>query len=409
MSAVADLTRRVVFRALRDLRGGELVLRYPDGRGRVFGDGAGPRVVVALHDPDGFWRALGRRSRIGFGESYVDGCWDVDDLVALFELLSRNLEAAAAHPWVARLHRLQEYRPHRAERQTPGTARDSIHAHYDLGNDLFRLMLDPTMSYSCAYWEHPDMTLEEAQVAKYRALCEKLQLGEDDHLLEIGCGWGGFAIHAAREHGCRVTGVTISRAQRELASERVAAEGVEDLVEIREQDYREVEGSFSRIASIEMFEAIGEAEHATYFATLDRLLAPAGIAVVQTIAVPDSRFERYRRRPDWIQRYVFPGSLIPSVGLFARGVGATRLMIVGLEEIGVGYGDTLKAWRENVDGNVAELRALGYDERFLRTWRFYLSYCEAAFRIRHLRDVQVVLSRPLNDAMPRFPRERVTF
>ena len=409
MKLAGDVARRIVFRALGGLRGGELVLRYPDGRGRLFGDALGPRVAVHIHRPDDFWRKLALRTRVGFGESYVDGDWDADDLVAFFELLSRNLAAVTRNPWAAGLYRLQTLRPDRSARQSPGTARRSIHAHYDLGNDLFRLMLDPTMTYSCAYWQRPEMTLEEAQVAKYRAVCEKLHLGPDDHVLEIGCGWGGFAIHAAREHGCRVTGVTISRSQRELACERVREAGLEELVEIREQDYRQVDGGFSRVASIEMLEAIGLAEHDTYFATIDRLLEPAGIAVVQTIAVPDERFDRYRRAPDWIQQYVFPGSLIPSLDAVSRAVARSRLMIVGLEEIGVGYADTLKAWRENVDARVDDVLALGYDDRFLRIWRFYLSYCEAAFRVRHLRDMQLVLTRALNDALPRFPRERVTF
>ena len=409
MKVAADVTRRIVFRALGGLRGGELVLHYPDGRGRRFGDAAGPRVAVDVHRPDAFWRKLALRTKVGFGESYVDGDWDADDLVALFELLSRNLAAVTRNPWVARLYRLQELRPHRPPRQTPETARRSIHAHYDLGNDLFRLMLDPTMTYSCAYWERPGMTLEEAQVAKYRAICEKLLLRPDEHLLEIGCGWGGFAIHAAREHGCRVTGVTISRAQCELARQRVREAGLEELVEIREQDYRLVDGTFTRVASIEMLEAIGHDEHETYFATIDRLLAPEGIAVVQTIAIPDDRFERYRRTPDWIQQYVFPGSLIPSLDAVSRAVARSRLMIVGLEEIGIGYAETLRAWRQNVDARVDEVRALGYDERFLRIWRFYLSYCEAAFRVRSLRDIQLVLTRALNGSLPRFPRERVTF
>ena len=311
VNVAGEVVRKIVFGALGGLRGGELVLRYPDGRGRRFGDGAGPRVVVDLRRPDAFWRKLALRTRVGFGESYVDGDWDVDDLVAFFELLSRNLDAVARNPWVGRLYRLQELRPNRLPKQTPETARKSIHAHYDLGNDLFRLMLDPTMTYSCAYWERPEMTLEEAQVAKYHAICEKLHLSGDDHVLEIGCGWGGFAMHAAREYGCRVTALTISRAQHELASERVREAGLGELVEIREQDYRCVEGTYSRVASIEMLEAIGDAEHERYFAAIDRLLDPAGIAVIQTIAIPDERFERYRRAPDWIQQYVFPGLFDP--------------------------------------------------------------------------------------------------
>jgi cyclopropane-fatty-acyl-phospholipid synthase len=401
--------RRLVFRALRGLRGGELVLRYPDGRGRRFGDGLGPRAVVDLHRPDLFWNRLARRTSVGLGESYVDGDWDADDLVALFELVSRNLPQLARHPWVSRLQRLQALRPHHFERQTPAAARRSIHAHYDLGNDLFRLMLDSTMTYSCAYWQGPEMTLEEAQVAKYRAICDKLQLTPDDHVLEIGCGWGGFAIHAASEHGCRVTAVTISQAQAELARERVAEAALEDLVEVREQDYRRVEGRFSRIASIEMFEAIGLAEHAAFFAAVDRLLEPGGVVVLQMIAMPDHRFERYRHKRDWVQQYVFPGSLIPSLAAVSRAVAGSTLMIVGLEEIGISYAETLKAWRENVDRNASVLRSLGYDERFLRTWRFYLCYCEAAFRVRHLRDMQLVLTRSLNEGLPQYPRSRVTF
>jgi cyclopropane-fatty-acyl-phospholipid synthase len=387
------VAQRVVFRALLGLRGGELVIRYPDGRGRRFGDGRGERVVIDVHSPDAFWSKLARRTRIGFGESYVDGDWDTGDLVALFELLSVNLEAVGEQPLIRALNKLQEKRPYRAQRQSPAAARDNSHAHYDLGNDLFRLMLDETMTYSCAVWERPEMSLAEAQRAKYRRICEKLQLVSGDHVLEIGCGWGGFAIYAAGEYGCRVTGLTLSPSQASLARERVRDNGLDALVEILEQDYRHTGGRFTKVVSIEMLEAIGLAEHATYFRAIDRLLEPDGIAVIQTIAVPDKRFERYSRRRDWIQEYVFPGSLIPSVGAVERAAAHTRLQIVGQEEIGPDYATTLKIWRENVGARVDKVRALGYDERFLRIWRFYLSFCEAAFRVRSLRDVQLVLAR----------------
>ena len=393
MRLAGAVARRIVFRALRGLRGGEVVVRYPDGRGRRFGDGLGPRVVIDLHNPAAFWSKLARRTRIGFGESYVDGDWDTNDLVALFELISANLEAAAEHPIFRALNKLQEKRPHRAQRQSPAAARDNIHAHYDLGNDLFELMLDKTMTYSCAVWERPEMTLAEAQRAKYRRICEKLQLSAQDHVLEIGCGWGGFAIYAAGEYGCRVTGLTLSPSQASLARERLRAAGLDELVEIREQDYRHTEGRFTKVASIEMLEAIGLAEHETYFRAIDGFLEPDGIAVIQTIAIPDARFARYSRRRDWIQQYIFPGSLIPSVGAVEQAVAPTRLRIVGLEEIGPDYADTLKIWRRNVEAREDEVRALGYDERFLRIWRFYLSFCEAAFRVRTLRDVQLVLAR----------------
>ncbi len=409
MSAVAGLTQRLVFRALDRLRGGRIVLRYPDGRGRRFGDGPGAAVVVDLRRPDAFWEKLARRTRVGFGESYVDGDWDCDDLVALLSLLGRNLHAASEHPLVSAAHGAQRLRPHLAERQTPRVARDNIHAHYDLGNELFALMLDGTMTYSCAYWERPEMTLEEAQVAKLRHVCEKLRLGPDDHVLEIGCGWGGFAIHAARETGCRVTGLTLSPAQARLARERVADAGLSRRVEIVERDYRELEGSYSRIVSIEMIEAVGHAEYATFFAAVDRLLSPDGLALVQAIGVPDERYERYRRTPDWIQAYVFPGSLLPSLEALATAVARTRLMILGLEEIGIGYARTLRAWRENVELQAEAVRALGYDERFLRIWRFYLAYCEAGFAIRALRDMQLLLSRPFNDTLAPTPTLRRSY
>jgi cyclopropane-fatty-acyl-phospholipid synthase len=401
--------RRLVFRALEAVTGGTVVLRYPDGRGRRFGDGAGPELVVELRRPDALWEKLGRRTRVGLGESYVDGDWDCADLTGLFALLGRSLHRAQHHPLRQQLQRVQALRPDLSRRQTFDRARDNIHAHYDLGNELFRLMLDPTMSYSCAYWEHDGMTLEQAQIAKLDRICEKLRLSSDDHVLEIGCGWGGFAIHAARVHGCRVTGLTISPSQAVLARERVAEAGLADRVEIVERDYRLVEGSFSRIASIEMFEAIGLAEYETFFGTVDRLLAPDGIAVLQTIGIPDERFERYRRTPDWIQQYIFPGSLLPSLEAIARAVATTHLMVIGLEEIGIGYARTLREWRDNVERNAAEVRALGYDERFLRIWTYYLSYCEAAFAIRSLRDMQLVLSRSFNDALPAHPSLRPTY
>ncbi|MCY7304165.1 MAG: cyclopropane-fatty-acyl-phospholipid synthase family protein [Thermoleophilia bacterium] len=406
MNIAADVARRLSFRALFALEGGEVVLRYPDGRGRRFGDGKGPSVLVELRRPDAFWRKLGTRTRVGFGESYVNGDWDCDDLVGLFSLVGRNLETTGEHPTLKRLYRLQELRPDRRPRQTEAAAKDNILAHYDLGNELFALMLDPTLAYSCAYWERPGMTLEEAQRAKVRHICEKLDLEPDDHVLEIGCGWGGFAIQAATEFGCRVTGLTLSPSQAGLARERVEAAGLSDRVEIREQDYRLTQGRFTKIASIEMFEAIGLAEYDNYFSVIDRLLTRGGLACIQTIGVPDWRFERYRRRPDWIQQTIFPGSLLPSLESIAKAVAGTQLQINGVEEIGFGYARTLREWRENVERNIDQIRSLGYDDRFLRLWHYYLTYCEAGFAIRSLRDMQIVLSHSANDALPEFPRVR---
>ena len=399
MSVPGDIARRASFRALDGLRGGEVVLRHPDGRGRRFGDRDGPSYVIEIRRPDALWAKLAFRTRITIGQSYVDGDWDCDDLVGLFSLLGRNLSRGGDHPIVSLVQRVQRARPDLSQRQTEDAARDNIHAHYDLGNELFSLMLDRTMAYSCAVWDEPGLTLEEAQLRKFRLVAEKLRLGRADHLLEVGCGWGGFAVYAARHYGCRVTALTISQAQAELARERVAEAGVAELVEIVESDYRLVEGSFSRIVSIEMLEAIGYAEYDGYFATIDRLLAPNGIALVQVIGMPDSKFERHRRTPNWIQQFIFPGSLLPSLEVLARSVARTRLLIHDIEEIGAHYAPTLRAWRDNVDTNLDRICALGYDERFLRLWRFYLAYCESAFAIRSLRDMQLVLTRPLNDSL----------
>ena len=362
-----------------------------------------------IRRPEAFWSTVARRPRVGLGESYVDGDWDCDELVTLLSLLGRNLRASSGHAAVRGLRALQRVRPDFSQRQTAANAVDNIHAHYDLGNDLFELMLDPTMTYSCAYWEEPGMSLEEAQIAKLRRVCAKLRLGPDDHLLEIGCGWGSLAVVAARETGCRVTGLTLSPSQARLARERVSAAGLGAQIDIVERDYRAVGGTYSKIASIEMIEAIGHAEHATYFSTIDRLLAPDGIALVQAIGVPDERYERYRRTPDWIQQYVFPGSLLVSLEAVARAVARTRLMIVGVEEIGIGYAATLRTWRANVDRQVDEIRALGYDERFLRIWQFYLCFCEAGFAIRALRNMQVTFSRPFNDTLPGWPELETSF
>ena len=366
----------VLERALGHLEGGTLEIELPDGSLRRFG--AGPPVRLSIRDRR-FFRRLATRGKLGFGESYIAGEWSSDDLPALFQLLLRNAEAAAARH--ARVRRLLEARPRPNRRTGLVRARRNIAYHYDLGNELFAAMLDETMTYSCAVFERPGEPLEEAQLRKLRLVCDKLRLGPDDHVLEIGCGWGSFACVAAAEYGARVTGITISREQARLARDRTAGLPVE----IRQQDYREVEGRFSKVASIEMLEAIGERQFGAFFATIDRVLEPGGLACVQTILVPDRRWERYRKTPDWIERYVFPGCLIPSLGALTRSLG--RLELRALEEIGEHYAATLRRWR-------SRFHAAGpHDERFARTWDFYLAFSEAAFRTGALRDAQLVLGR----------------
>ena len=376
---------RVLERALAGLEGGTLEVALPDGTVRRFGSGAPVRLDV--HDR-AFFRRLALRGKLGPGESYTAGEWDTDDLVGLFELLLRNADAATERH--SRVRRLLELRPRLHRRNGLLRSRRNIAYHYDLGNELFALMLDETMTYSCAVFAEPELTLAEAQREKYRRLSNSLLLGPADHVLEIGCGWGGFARFAAETYGCRVTGLTISREQAVVARERTAGLPVE----IVEQDYRLVEGQFTKVVSIEMLEAIGADQFGTYFATIDRVLAPGGLAAVQTILVPDQRWDRYRKTPDWIERYVFPGCLIPSLESLARAAARdSRLAIYGVEEIGHHYAETLRRWRASFHEHSEDVRALGYDRRFERLWDFYLAFCEAGFRTRQLRDVQLLLAR----------------
>jgi cyclopropane-fatty-acyl-phospholipid synthase len=380
----------VLERGLAHLEGGQLEVRLPDGSTRCFGSGEAA-ASIAVRDPHLF-RRIATRGTIGFGESYMAGEWDAPDLVGLFELLLRNATAAAQRH--ATLRRILDAPPRPNRRNGPLRARHNIAYHYDLGNDLFELMLDTTMTYSCAVFEDETEPLEDAQRRKLRRIADKLELGPEDRVLEIGCGWGSFAILAAAEYGCRVTGLTISPAQAALARERVRAARLDDRVEIVEQDYRSHRGSYTHVASIEMLEAIGEKQFAPYFAAIDRMLEPGGSACVQTILVPDDRWDRYRRSPDWIERYIFPGCLIPSLGAIASAsTRSSRLMIHEVEEIGPGYAETLRRWRASFDEHIDGVRALGYDRRFERTWHFYLAFCEAAFRTRWLRDVQLTLRR----------------
>jgi cyclopropane-fatty-acyl-phospholipid synthase len=380
----------VLTRALAGLHEGTLVVRLPDGSERSFG--GGPPVTMEIADTSALIRRLATRGTIGLGESYQAGEWTSPDLVGLLELLYRNAEAGVdRHP---RLARAMKARPRPNRRQGLLHARRNIEYHYDLGNDLFRLMLDETMTYSCAIFEHDDEPLADAQRRKLRRVCDRLALTPDDHVLEIGCGWGSFALTAAGEYGARVTGLTLSPAQAELARRRVRDAGLEGRIRIVEDDYRVHQGSYTKIASIEMIEAIGAKQFPVFFAACDRLLAPGGRACLQTILIPDHRWNRYRRSPDWIERYVFPGCLIPSLAALQRAAAETsRLALSHAEEIGLNYAETLRRWRASFHGRLPEVRTLGYDAHFVRTWDFYLASCEAGFRTRALRDAQLVFER----------------
>jgi cyclopropane-fatty-acyl-phospholipid synthase len=389
------VARRVLERALGGIEDGALELRAPDGV-RRFGDPDAEPVVLEVHDPR-FFARLARSGKLAVGEGYQAGEWSSPDLPGLVALLARNQDQVFCRPPLSLLAGITRCVP---RVQVPRSIRRSerdVHAHYDLGNPFFELWLDESMTYSCALFESAESTLAEAQQAKYRSLAEATRIGPDDHVLEIGSGWGGFALHLARERGCRVTSATISREQHALAGRRVREAGLADRVEIVYSDYRKLQGSYSRIVSVEMIEAIGHRQLGTFFAAIDRLLAPDGLAGIQSILVPDQRYDTYRRQRDWIRKHIFPGGMLPSLEAITTAARrSSDLMVHDVCEIGPHYARTLREWRERFLMRRVEVEALGLDAYFQRTWEYYLAFCEAAFATHALRDAQLVLTRPLN-------------
>lgn len=401
---LAGPARALAVHLLQSLERGHLTLRCADGAVHHLGPAdAEERVTVTVAD-DAFFGRLLTRPRLALGEGYTAGEWSSDNLPLALALLCELVETTRARPPWSALANLQERRPRlRSPRVTDlRLAHDDIAYHYDLGNDFYELFLDETMTYSSAWFEHDSQTLAEAQAAKYGHLCRRAGLTSDDHVLEIGCGWGGFAVHAAETAGCRVTAVTLSAQQADYARRRVAAAELADRVDIVESDYREVRGAFDKIVSIEMIEAVGH-DLDTSFATCDRLLGPDGLAAIQVIAKPDQRARRTKKLDDgWIERYIFPGSLIPSItGLVNAATNSSKLILQDADEIGLSYARTLATWGERFRANLAQARALGYDDRFLRAWEFYLATAEAGFRSRYLRDVQLTFTRTGNRSVPR--------
>jgi cyclopropane-fatty-acyl-phospholipid synthase len=411
MSIASLLSRPFTASVLRALAGwsvGRLSVELPDGSSREFGArDAHPHARIRVKSPAAF-RRLATSGDLGFGESYMDGEWEADDLAAFLKLAIRNEGHLSLASPLSRLLGLGNDLRHLRNRNTRRGSRRNIERHYDLSNELFRLFLDEeTMTYSSALFEWSGQPLAEAQRHKYRTLARKAQLRPGDHVLEIGCGWGGFALLAAREYGCRVTGITLSRRQLQLARERVAEAGLRDRIEIRLQDYRDLAGRFDKVVSIEMFEALGREHWPAFFAKLDEVLAPGGLVALQTISIPDHRFERYARHCDWIQKHVFPGGLLASVhhvtGAMIR---TSRFHLHHLEDIGVHYALTLARWRASFTARRDAVRALGFSERFVRTWEYYLAVCEALFETRRLGDLQLVLTRQGNHALAGIPASR---
>ncbi|HEY5950129.1 MAG TPA: cyclopropane-fatty-acyl-phospholipid synthase family protein [Kofleriaceae bacterium] len=352
--------------------------------------GAVPRARI--HDDRLFVRML-LRGELGAGESYVAGEWSSDDVVAVVRAFLRATSARGIESPLTRIAQLPVLLRHRRAANTHAGSERNVHAHYDLGNAFYRLFLDDdTLAYSCAVWPDASRSLADAQRAKLDRLSDWLALSPRDHLLEIGCGWGGMAIHAARTRGCRVTGITVSREQYELASARVLAAGLADRVTIEYRDYRDLTNEpFDKIVAIEMLEQVGYEYLPRFFQVCARLLPPRGRLAVQTITMPDERFAAYRRSVDWMQTYVFPGTLIPSLG--AIRAACSPFSIAELDDIGPHYAPTLRAWRDRFIAALPAVRALGFDAPFVRTWLLYLAFSEAAFAERTLGDHQLLLVR----------------
>jgi len=391
---LGTLARRLVFSRLATLRRGLLRIREGDELIEFGASRTGPQASVTVLDP-AFYSELAFGGSVGAGESYMLGHWRADDLTALLQLVLRNRHVLdAMEGGIARLSSPLRLAAHWLHRNTRAGSRRNISAHYDLGNEFFRLFLDESMMYSCALFDRPGMTLAEASTAKLDAVCRKLALGPQDHVLEIGTGWGGFALHAAARYGCRVTTTTISPSQHELARERVRAAGLGQRVTLLLEDYRDLAGSYDKLVSIEMIEAIGHRQFSEFFRRAAARLVPGGRMLLQSITIADRHYARARDEVDFIKRYIFPGSCIPSVGALATAVGASGdLRIVDLEDIGPHYATTLACWRENFLSNLDRVRALGYPESFVRMWEFYLCYCEAGFSEHALGDVQMVIRR----------------
>ena len=378
----------------RRLQHGRLDVCLPDGRRfRVEGPEPGPVAEITVHNPDVFARLI-REGDMGFAEAYLDDWWSTPDLQAFMDLLHSDNPAMLDEFPAMTLVRAWERLRHWLRSNTRRQAKRNIAHHYDLGNDFYALWLDDSMTYSSALFRTGQESLERAQEQKYAALVDALGVQPGDHVLEIGCGWGGFAEYAAGQRGLRVTALTISQAQHDHAVARMARAGLSDKVEIRLQDYRDETGRYDGIASIEMFEAVGEAYWPAYFSTLrDRLKAGAQ-AVVQVITVPDARFETYRRNVDFIQKYIFPGGMLISPGRFRQEAGQAGLDVPGSIEFGDSYSQTLRRWHDAFLAEWGRINAMGYDDRFRRMWEFYLTSCAAAFRTGICDVTQITLRRP---------------
>ena len=383
-----------VFDLARQINHGRLDFVLPDGRVfRAEASNPGPVAEMQVHNPDSFARLI-REGDLGFCEAYLDGWWSSPDLQAFMDFMHHDNDALYdGFPGMG-LVRAYERLRHWMNGNSRQQARKNISYHYDLGNDFYRLWLDETMTYSSALFETGQESLEKAQIAKYASLIDQMGVGPGDHILEIGCGWGGFAEYAAKERGLRVTGLTISQEQLKFARERIEKENLSDLVEFKFQDYRDEQGCYDGIASIEMFEAVGEKYWPAYFDTLRNRLRPGRQATLQVITVEDRRWETYRKGVDFIQKYIFPGGMLPSPAALESQVDRAGLRVARTVEFGQSYSQTLRRWHDTFNTKWDQISALGFDNRFRRMWNFYLTSCAGAFQSGNCDVVQITVARP---------------
>jgi cyclopropane-fatty-acyl-phospholipid synthase len=388
--------RRILRGNLNRISTGEVVLEYA-GHSERFGNLETNELMGHVHAlSPRFFRSLVTGGALGAAESYLEGEWVSDDLTDLFRVLLRNESVLQSfrNP-VTMLAGLLNRVHHSRNRNSRHGSRRNIHEHYDLGNSFFSLFLDPTMMYSSALFPNEQASLEEASLEKVDRVCRTLQLSPADHVLEIGTGWGTFAIHAAGKYGCRVTTTTISDEQFRMATQRVEEAGLSDRITILKKDYRDLEGQYDKLVSIEMIEAVGQEYLPEYFATCDRLLKENGAMMIQAITMPEQRYERYRNSVDFIQKYIFPGGFLPSVSVMQECIASrTSMRMIELMDFGMHYARTLRLWNERFHERLDEVTALGFDDRFIRMWRYYLCYCEAAFLERAIGVCQVMWAKP---------------
>ncbi|MES2133190.1 MAG: cyclopropane-fatty-acyl-phospholipid synthase family protein [Bacteroidota bacterium] len=409
MSTSVSITRpkegfyqKVVIGLLSKMPLGKALITLPDGSEVSIGNGEGITCTLRISNPAFFKRCV-LYGDIGFGESYVDGDWDTDNITNVIKWFLLNVDHAPTvsgsntRSLILNVLKAINKLYHSKRANSITGSRKNISAHYDLNNDFFALFLDPTMTYSSAYYTEENMTLQDAQLAKYDRLCKQLNLKATDHVLEIGSGWGGNAIYMAKNYGCKVTTLTISEEQYKLAKERIEKENLSDKITILIQDYRLMTGTYDKIVSIEMLEAVGAEYYNDYFKKCSELLKKDGIFAIQTITCPDSRFESLKHGVDWIQKHIFPGSLLPSVAAINQAVNSTSdLTMVDLKDIGLHYAHTLNVWYKNFNNNLSEIKKMGFDDYFIRKWNYYLCYCEAAFAMRNINVMQLIYTRPNN-------------